>query len=893
LILLRDGTSLIVDYREIFWVFSAATIPVSLYIKKILDREIYAEALPELSAKDSPPTRKSGIPSAIIRRKDSPPTGEKPQALPVIVVPVVIMFFISGISGLVYEVIFAKSLSLVFGSTAVATTSVLVTYMGGMAAGYWLGGGAASKTRNPLRLYALCEAGIAVWCALSPVMLDGIRTVYVALALNSAPDNQALTALQVALGSLVFAPPAILMGYTLPVLARFVLDSGGRLGGAVGILYGVNTIGAASGALFSGYFLIPWFGIMSATFITAGLNLAVGLSAYLMSGSRSGILSATSSAKDSSAKDSPPTVTSSAKDSSAKDSPPTIIIFIILFIGGIVTFALETTYIHLLAVVAGNSAYAFSLMLFAFLAGLGIGAAAAKKFLLGGANPFGRIAYVEFSLAAVLLAGVFLWNDLPDYFASFELYPLARSFASREFIRFLVCCLAMMPPAICIGAIYPVAMEVIENAAGGRRLAKMGQAVSLNTAGNIIGAFLGGFIMLKHLGSLKTLHLIALTAVLLGFISIICANGGTRKRFAAAAGAVCLALFAFQPAGFDLDRLATGSNVYFASNNFGTVIDHAESVDGGLTTINKVENEGAEILTMLTNGKFQGDNGLNKEMTAQISFALYPAIHTPLRERALVIGLGTGVSVRVLHDAGFKNIEAAELSGDILKMARKYFGSVNRGVLDKPEVSVYVTDGRNFLLLNEKTYDVISMEVSSIWFAGAASLYNREFYRLAKARLNRNGAFQQWIQLHRISTIDVLSIIATMRSEFPYVWLYFAGKQGILIGCVEKCLPDEKTVGSLYSREEMKEVLSIAAPAPADLFEAILLTPEGVDSLLSKAYSIGVDPDHIISTDDNLFLEFSTPKGNVRSYNASLQENVAFLKQFSPVSRGKDSAPTE
>src|SRR5262249_46336533 len=153
-------------------------------------------------------------------------------------------------------------------------------------------------------------------------------------------------------------------------------------------------------------------------------------------------------------------------------------------------------------------------------------------------------------------------------------------------------------------------------------------------------------------------------------------------------------------------------------------------------------------------------------------------LHTPERGRALVIGYGTGVSSRTLHQAGFAQLDIAELSADIVRMADRYFGDINGTVSREPGVQVHVTDGRNFLLLQPQAYDLVSMEITSIWFAGAGSLYNREFYQLVKKRLRPGGVLQQWLQLHHLAPIDLLYVLGSVRSEFQYVWLYHIGGQG-------------------------------------------------------------------------------------------------------------------
>ena len=214
-----------------------------------------------------------------------------------------------------------------------------------------------------------------------------------------------------------------------------------------------------------------------------------------------------------------------------------------------------------------------------------------------------------------------------------------------------------------IGALYPLAMEAVGRAWPARPAAACGAAAALNTCGNIVGVLLGGFYLLPQAGALLAIE--ALAAVCLALAAAVVALWPAAavprgRRWAALAGAGVLAVFALQPATFDYTALAAGSNVYFKRQSFGTVIAHAESVDGGLSAVAvSTSPDGERLRILLTNGKFQGNDGSHGEMQAQVGVALAPLLHTAARERALVIGFGTGVSARALHAAGFAALDGS------------------------------------------------------------------------------------------------------------------------------------------------------------------------------------------------------------------------------------------
>jgi predicted membrane-bound spermidine synthase len=781
-----------------------------------------------------------------------------------------VLFFASGFTALVYEVVFSKSLGLVFGSMATATYTVLATYMGGMALGAWIGGRIAARRTDPLLIYALCEGAIGLYCALTPWLFEAIKAAYVPLAGGLAPDAPVLIVLRVLLGGGALLVPTVLMGITLPALARFFEPAEASMGRSVAALYGANTLGAAFGALLAGYAILPVLGLTRSIALTAIGSLLVALVALKLRervsvGERGALAPAAP-------RDAGP----------AAGSMPhrglLALAFATLLVTGLVTLALEVLYMHLLAVVAGNSAYAFSLMLFTFLLGLGGGAALSRGLLRLRQPLVLSIGWLQLGLAAVALFGVLQWDRIPFYFASFGAYPVEVDFTAREAIRAVVCFAAMFPPAFAIGALYPLAIELATRTSRQPAVATVGRAAALNTVGNIAGVLLAGFVLLPLLGSVTSIRLLAAIAAGLGVVCLWTVRAQIPGRAWAPAALVVLA-FAVQPRALDYTALASGANVYFRAQLWGDIIDHAESVDGGLTSVAARGVEGGgQVRTLLTNGKFQGNNATGGEMKAQAGFALAPLLHVPQRERALVIGYGTGGSAHTVQAAGFRELDIVELSADVVRLADRHFPEVNHGVTGRPGVRLHVTDGRNFLLLQPHSYDLISMEISSIWFAGAANLYNREFYRLAKARLAPGGVLQQWVQLHHIRTEDVLYVLGSVRSEFRFVWVYLLGDQGIIVATNDaQARPSAEHVRRLSEAPGLKEVLALYGGRLDEVRESVLIDPRGLDHLLAVA---GVAPERWVATDDNLVLEYGTPKGNALDGAESMRHNVATLQRF-------------
>jgi spermidine synthase len=297
-----------------------------------------------------------------------------------------------------------------------------------------------------------------------------------------------------------------------------------------------------------------------------------------------------------------------------------------------------------------------------------------------------------------------------------------------------------------------------------------------------------------------------------------------------------------------------------------------EDVHGGVTTV--VRRGG--LLTLYTNGKFQGDDGA--EMAAQRRFAHFPSLFLKQEKRALVIGLGTGTTLGTVTAYPFEQIDVAEISPAIVEAAREHFSGPNRQSLDDPRVKLELNDGRNVLLVGSDPYDLITIELTSVWFAGASNLYSTEFYQLAKSRLAKGGVLQQWVQLHHIRPRELAVIVRTLQAEFAHVALFEGGAQGILVASEEPLIASRAELARRDDVPAIRETLD--GRKLESLFDELLLSDDDLKRLTEDVAQSADGP--IISRDDNLFLEYATPKGNVLNYDASLAECMAMLRRYHP-----------
>jgi spermidine synthase len=340
-------------------------------------------------------------------------------------------------------------------------------------------------------------------------------------------------------------------------------------------------------------------------------------------------------------------------------------------------------------------------------------------------------------------------------------------------------------------------------------------------------------------------------------------------RFAAVGVGIwcCGSLIWHEP--WDMARMTSGSNIYFApgfDRSRHKLVHFVEDVQGGMTT---VVSDKAE-LTLMTNGKFEGNNG--PERLDQILIAAIPNLYVRSHERALNIGIGTGQTASVLHAFGYRDLDAVDISPNIVETSRRWFKDVNHGVFDEKNVHVRLRDGRNHLLLSQEKYDLISIELTSIWFASAGNLYSREFYELCRRRMTNDGILQQWVQLHHIELEDIATIITTIRTVFPQLELWLGGHQGILVAGAH--LPNPNPAALRLASAYGKELLALAGlDEPQAILTHRLVAKEQIESVLSAI----TRKKGRISTDNSVVLEYSTPRGN--ALDGAEELNLAAIRR--------------
>ena len=839
-----------------------------------------------------------------------------------------ILFFLSGATSLTFETLFTRLLTYTFGNTAHAVSTVLAAFLGGLALGAFVIGRWADRRPASLWIYGVLELLAAIYCLFTPQLFAGLTQAYVLMYHHLQLGPAALNVTRFGLSAAVIIVPSILMGGTLPVVARLVASLRHDFEPVIDRLYAWNTFGAATGTLLATYLLMPQLGVRGTLWLACGVNGAIFLGvAFLASRSAPAAPFET-------------TVPSPGVPSYEESAVPasTVLLFLGAFLTGAVALAYEVVWTHVLAFLIGNTVYAFGVMLFTFLCGLGWGARivahhvrrpdlwarwlAASQLLLGiaiyltvplwgwipelfaqglvniaefnligiGLLVLARMVYVGWKIYRFPFQGKLPWSRIVELAVEVLLIVLllnlnrpslwqyeATYFVTAELFRFFCAFYLLIIPALLLGMSFPLLLNIASHAA--RQVgSRVGSVYAANTLGTVLGSVLTGFVILPWLGSLATLRAAASVNLLLGlgFGLLGLALPRSRKIILTLVALSLVVLVWLGAGGWDARRMTRGSYVYF---NQGWPIDRVlylqEDVQGGMTSVIEV----GQTRVLLSNGKFQGNN--TGEVGAQIRFALAPVLFTSHFDRALVIGLGTGNTLRTLTRFPFRQIDAIELAPHIVDAARRWFQDVNHLVFDRdPRVRLSVTDGRNFLLLSREQYNLITIEVSSIWISGEADLYNKEFYELCRARLAPDGVLQQWVQIHHMRPQDFLVILNTAAQVFPHAAFFLGPEQGLLIASASPLGVDYSQLAGFDAEAGVRRELAVlGVPSIFTLLGEMVLYGDSLRQAVSSLPRLSGLPADFASTDFRPYLEYQTPKGNTVPYN-TVPINVRLVESF-------------
>lgn len=764
-------------------------------------------------------------------------------------VPALVLYFLSGACGLVVEQIFERLVTTVIGTSVEAAAIVLSVYFVALSVGALGYAPLARRVLSPLRLYGAAEVFAGVCAIVIGLSFSRIQIVSVSILQSAGESSIMLPLARVFVAALFIGPPAFAMGTTFPAMVAFAekQEDSNRL---ITRMYACNVGGGVVAALGCPYGVFPTMGMTGAALLVGAIQLSIGMAAIAV---------ARRIAKEDVAR-------------TVVDWRPLRVIFVLAFLSGAITFGWEVLWVQLIGATIGMSVYAFSTMLGIVLIGLFVGGALIS--MLPARVPAALTMGAAFLLSGVVCALVFpRWPEVPDSLVERARY--AVTFPAGEWVRFQEAALMLGPPAVALGLVYPSLLRAIPKEGASRVAAWLGV---VSAVGSCTGAMLTAHVFIPRLHSEGTYRLLSYASAGVGVLLMVrvlvlgksvtdgrLSGGPIRAVLGVAVGVVVILGGVSLRKPWDILKLTSGKHVYFRSAFVHPDVSslkflHEDAI-GGITTVveNRVKDQSGKVL--LTNGKFQGsDSG---ETTAQASFGILPLLAVKNHARAAVIGLGTGHSASVFTRTGFERVDVIELAPGMIAAANAEFAELNKHALTAPNVNVYIEDGRNRLLRDkEARYDIISIEISSIWFVGATNLYSREFYELAKTRLAPDGVLQQWVQLHHSAPQDFLSVVRTVRTAFPHVGVWYVGGQGIILASAVPITFTPEVSAKLRATPGLQDEFRALGTLDVDALARTPFWPMTRENDIDRVADAFHAP---VNTDANRFLEYSSPRYNLGS----------------------------
>ncbi len=652
-----------------------------------------------------------------------------------------LLFVLSGAAGLIYEVVWARQLVLVFGNTSQAVSTILTGFFGGLAIGGAIGGRVADRVARPLRMYGLLELVLVVIVVLTPVSFHLIADVYRGAypALSGAPTLLALV--RFALAILALGPATLLLGATLPTLTRFLASGRSGLAGAFQQLYAANTIGAIAGTAVGGFVLVELLGLTGALLVGAACSATAGAVALVLDWRVGPEATNEEQARPA----------GSAPDRAGRAARPPggrRLALVLAFASGLTSLGYQVVWNRLLSAGTGSSTYVFTIILVLFLTGIAIGALLVGPLRRLVRSTVWLIGLAQLLTAAFVILGasVLASPATPFIGASPHFVEALRSFAQSTAI-------VVLPATIAIGVTFPATAALLGDEHGTEGAAT-GALVALNTLGAIVATFVLPFFVIPLIGSPATLAALALANVVVGGVLLSAWSGGRVSRAATSVAALAIAVIIVA---------STAGGWAFQSPTVRRV-----TLAGG-TVLAATEDEIAPVVAGRTNTVHLWVNGTSMTVIT-VDTKLMPILPLALRPSAatgLVIAFGMGTAFRSSLIAGVRT-EAVELVPSVPDMFHWYYADAAQ-VLADPRGRVVIADGRNHVELTSSTFDFIVVDPPPpIESSGVSVISSLEFYRAARSRLNPGGVMVQWVPYGQ--TLDAfLAHVRTFLAVFPNV----------------------------------------------------------------------------------------------------------------------------
>jgi spermidine synthase len=780
--------------------------------------------------------------------------------------PLLLLLFVaSGLSALIYEIVWFQLLELVIGSSTISLGILLATFMGGLCLGSLALPRFVSVRWRPTLVYGLLELGIGASAVALLFGLPTVGAIYVAYAEHGA----ASIALRGALCALLLVPPTVLMGATLPAIARLV-DSSPRGISWLGFLYTGNITGAVLGCLIAGFYLLRVHDMAVATYVAVSINVALAVIAFSLTATMSYRVHAGEQPAD--------------KPATGRSDDRAV--YLVIGLSGLTSLGSQVVWTRVLGLLLGPTVYTFSIILAVFLIGLGLGSSFGSILARTTVRP--RLLLAICQLLLVLCIG---WAAATIN-GSLPYWPINPSLTSGPWTSFqldLVRTMWAILPATCLwGASFPLALAAVATP-GGDAGRTVGAVYAANTVGAIIGALAFSTVLIPGIGTDLSQRLLMGICLLAGFVMLVALMPGQKSgsisreqplsgrsgmSLGTAAAVVTAVLVGAVPAlpgglvafGRDLPQWVPLPHLLFVGEGINSSVAVAE-LEGGIRSFH-------------VSGRPEASSGLHDMRLQRMLGHMSGLLHRKPRS-VLIVGFGAGVTAGtfVLYP-GIERIVICDIEPLIPKVVSTFFNNENYDVLKDPRVEVVYDDARHYLLTTREHFDIITSDPIHPWIKGAATLYTREYFELANKHLNRGGLVTQWVPFYE-STLDVVkSQLATFFGVFRNGVIFANEGEGwnsdtILFGEADPRPIEADEIQKRLDAPDYQRVQESLAEVNFTSAVDLLATYTGRASDLRDWLK-----DAQINTDRNLRLQYLAGMGSSAVQAAAIYEDLLRQRRF-------------
>ncbi|MBU2445258.1 MAG: fused MFS/spermidine synthase [Bacteroidetes bacterium] len=762
---------------------------------------------------------------------NTPSQTNKPEKLKTILS---IFFILSGMTGLIYQVVWFKYLALFLGNTTYAQMIVLATFLGGLALGNYFIGRKVDKFSNPLKVYAILELIIGVYCSLYPMMNLFLGGIYTDMMISIGFDSNLLfyNAFRFFLSACLILLPTILMGGTLPALTKFFVEKLNDVRKETATLYFLNSFGAVVGVYFVGFVLIENFGFDITIYIAAFINISIGLISLNLSSSTSN-------------KDEYQSIEEEPIQGEREIFSKTMILISIIVAGisGMAALLYEMVWVRVLITIFGSSTYSFSIMLMSFISGITIGSLIVTSDRFKKFDKIKLIIICQFAIATSTMLVLPIYERLPYYFwiISSLFVKSESTFGIFLSIEFFICFLLIVIPTIFMGMTLPLVVEIVSSAS--KRVGySVGTVFSVNTAGTVIGVLLTGLVFIPMLGIKNTFEVGILMNLLAAIILIVFyQNFRVRNKLTVLISTVIIAaLYFILNPQWNVNLMLSGVFKRYhdtpqkSFSEFKKFLEQKEVLfykEGLNANVGVVQEAGENSnRVLIINGK--PDASDITDMPTQVLLGQIPLMLHPDPKNVFVVGFGSGVTIASALTHDVKKVVCAEISSEVIG-ASYLFEDVNDNCLSDPRLKVFVEDAQTILKLSKEKYDVIISEPSNPWISGIGNLFSKEYFMNCKEKLNENGLMVQWFHIYEMEDEILKLVMNTFNEVFPFAEIWTSTFGDIIIVGSEKMMKaDFSMLNQKFNKEKVrKDFQKIKMENLLTFLSCQTISPEGFYAL--------------------------------------------------------------